>query len=73
MLKSLDSVDNIMLKGKGPVVSEEDNAWLRSLDFLKHGAIVWSEYSSKGIALVYVLPGTNNTIEYPGTVGTDVD
>ena len=62
-----------MLKGKRPVMSEENNSRFRCFDLLKHGAIVRGEYSSEGIAFVNVLPGTNNTIEYSGTMSTDVD
>ena len=62
-----------MLKGKRPVMSEENNSRFRCFDLLKHEAIIRGEYSSEGIAFMNVLPGTNNTIEYPGTMGTDVD
>ena len=73
ILKSLNPVDHVMLKGKGPVVSEENDTRFRGLDFFKHGAIIGGEYLSEGIAFMDILPGTHHSIEYSGTVGADVD
>ena len=66
-------VDYVVLKGKRPVMSEENNSRFGGFYFLKYGAVVRSEYSSEGIAFMNILPGTDNTIEYSGTMSTDVD
>ena len=69
---SLNPIDDVMLKGKRPVVSEEDNTWLRGFYLLKHGAVVRGEYSGEGVASMDILPGTNHSVEYSGTVGAEV-
>ena len=54
-------------------MSEEYNAWLRGFYLLKYGAVVRGENSGEGVASMNILPGTNHSVEYSGTMGADVD